>query len=144
MKTTVAFLLLALLLSGCEERHLITKDTSQLPRNAQNFLVTYFPNEELSYIIIEKEGFSTSYEVRFVSGTELTFDRDGNWVEVNCLMSEVPEGIAPTAITDYVQQHFATEYITKIEIDDYRYEVRLSNRLELVFSLLGNFIRIDD
>ena len=94
MKKNIAFILLALLFVQCDRQDIVTQDKSRLPQPAQDFIATYFPTEEVDFIKIDKE-LSTTYEVRFASGTELAFDKNGDWIEVDCKQSAVPEDIIP-------------------------------------------------
>ncbi len=88
----------------------------------------------MSYIKIEKEIFqSTTYEVQFVHGTEVCFNSDGEWIEVDCKREAVPATFIPEAIKSQVDDMFPGEPITKIEKDSREYEVELSNGVELKF-----------
>ena len=143
MKKNLIFALLALLFVQCDHKDIVTQDKSRLPQQAQDFIATYFPTEEVSYITIDKEMVNTTYEVKFVGGTELSFDKNGEWSEVDCQRAAVPEGIIPTAIANYVRQNFSNEIITQIEKDKRQYEVHLSNGLELYFNRQGEYIGAD-
>ena len=47
------------------------------------------------------------------------------------------------AILDLVRQHYAGQYIRKIERDRHGYEVKLTSGLELKFDRNGRFRKID-
>ena len=66
-----------------------------------------------------------------------------NWEKVECRGGAVPTTIVPGAITTYVRTHFPGETITQIERDGNKYEVELSNRLELKFDRNGRFLKVD-
>ena len=144
MKKNLIFALLALLFVQCDHKDIVTQDKNRLPQQAQDFIATYFPTEEVSYITIDKEMVNTTYEVKFVGGTELSFDKNGEWSEVDCQRAAVPEGIIPTVIANYVRQNFSNEIITQIEKDKRQYEVHLSNGLELYFNRQGEYVGADD
>ncbi len=143
MKKNIAFILLALLFVQCDRQDIVTQDKSRLPQPAQDFIATYFPTEEVDFIKIDKE-LNTTYEVRFASGTELAFDKNGDWIEVDCKQSAVPEDVIPPAIADYVRTNFPDRPITQIEKDGRRYDVHLSNGLELHFNHQGEYVGADD
>lgn len=129
-------------LTACADDDLPIR-TNQLPRNAQQFLTQYFRGVEVSYAKQDDEGFDKSYEVVFVDGNKVEFRRDGEWKEVDCRYGRVPDAIVPRAILDFVRQHYAGQYIRKIERDRHGYEVKLTSGLELKFDRNGRFRKID-
>ncbi|MEP6802907.1 MAG: PepSY-like domain-containing protein [Flavobacterium sp.] len=147
MKTKLnpVFCLLAGLAFGFSanaQKTTITK--AALPVNAQTFLKTHFAGQEPSYIIKDKETFSTDYKVQFANNIEIEFDAKGNWEEVDGNHTSIPAAIVPKAIASYVKANFATTAVTKISKDYKGYEVNINNGLELEFNSKGNFLRIDN
>ena len=120
----------------------ITKD--KLPVVAQQFINENFANMKISYVKEERDFLEKNYEVVFTDGTKIEFMRNGDWKEVDCRYSQVPEPIIPGQIIKYVNEHYAGERILQIDRDRNDYEVRLSNRLELTFDKKFNIIDIDD
>jgi hypothetical protein len=82
--------------------------------------------------------------VVFTDGSKLEFDRRGNWTDVDCKGTQVPAGIVPQQIVDYVEANYAGATIRNIDRDTRDYEVSLSNRLELKFNMQFMLIDIDD
>ena len=117
---------------------------TQLPAAAQSFIQKTFPGQAVSYAKVDKDFGKTTYEVRLNNGTELEFDKNGNWDKVDCNLSAVPSHLVPTAIVDYVKTHFADATIVKIDKERYGYEIELSNQLDLKFNKKGQLINIDD
>ena len=117
---------------------------TQLPAAAQSFIQKNFPGQAVSYAKVDKDFGKTTYEVRLNNGTELEFDKNGNWDKVDCNLSAVPSHLVPTAIADYVKTHFADATIVKIDKERYGYEIELSNQLDLKFNKKGQLINIDD
>lgn len=137
MKKIFAILAVGLAFSAtaCADRKdVFSRNTGDLPAPARATLDKEFPEEKVSYIKIEKEIFqSTTYEVQFVHGTEICFNSDGEWIEVDCKREAVPATFIPEAIKSQVDDMFPGEPITKIEKDSREYEVELSNGVELKF-----------
>lgn len=145
MKKSILFLVVSLFaVQMAVAKDVITQDVEKLPKQAKEFVKQYFPNEKISYIKIDEEILETTYDIVFVSGTEVEFNKEGIWKEVDCKYNAVPEGILPQNIAAYVKQNFPESFVTQIEKKRYRYEVELSNRLDMEFDKDGNFIRIDD
>ena len=128
-------------LSANAQKTVIKKEA--LPANAQAFLKTHFGSKKPSYILEGKEILSTEYKVQYDNKIEIEFDKKGNWKEVDGKSAKIPSSIIPKKIASYVKDNFRKEKITKIEIGTSGYETKLTNGLELKFSLKGDFTKID-
>lgn len=113
---------------------------TQLPAPAQTFIKTYFADKPVAYA--KQDG--PKYEVKFNDGSEVEFDRRGNWDNVDCKYSAVPNAIVPEQIKNYVNTNYAGASITKIDKERYGYEIELSSGLELKFDRNFNLFNIDD
>ncbi len=118
-------------------------DCSQLPEKAQTFLSTYFPEAKISLVRKESDVLELHYDILFVDGSKVEFDRKGNWTEVDCLTLPLPAGIVPEGIVKVVNAHYPGVDITKIERDDREIDVKLSNRVELTFNKNFQLIDVD-
>jgi hypothetical protein len=117
---------------------------NQLPAQAQSFLNQNFSGVNISYAKEERDFLSRSYEVMLVDGSKIEFGSNGNWEEVDCRYGEVPAAVVPQPIKDYIAKNWADAKVIKIERHRSNYELKLSNRLELVFDEDFNIIDIDD
>jgi len=113
---------------------------TQLPAQAQTFIKTHFADKTVAYA--KQDG--AKYEVKFNDGAEVEFDRRGNWDNVDCKFTAVPEAIVPEQIKNYVAANHPGALITKIDKERYGYEIELSNSLELKFDRNFNIFDIDD
>ena len=93
----------------------------QLPATAQTFIKQHFSDAKVAFVKMEKEFLDSSYDVVFINGDKVEFDKKGNWKEVSCRRMTV-----------------------KIEKDRYEYEVKLSNFWELTFDTSFNLIDMDN
>lgn len=145
MKKTALFILAALFsLQLASAKDVLSKDAEKLPLPAKEFISKYFPDEKISYIKIDEEFLSTSYEITFISGIEIEFMKDGAWKEIDCKHMPIPEGAIPQKILQYLKTNFPDAFITQIEKGKRKYDVELSNKLDLEFDKNENFIRMDD
>ncbi len=117
---------------------------SQMPQKAQLFIKQHFANSNIAMAKVESDFLQKSYDVIFTDGNKVEFDRKGNWTEVNCKFSVVPQDIIPAPIRRYVATNYAEAKILKIERDRTDFEVKLSNGWELKFDLKFNLIDIDN
>jgi hypothetical protein len=120
-------------------------DASALPKAVQTTIANNFKSK-VSLVKIDKDwGRISEYEVILTDGTEISFDKDGNWdnVEVNNTKS-VPAAFVPKSIRAYVAKQQPGQRIVGIDRDRKGYDVELSNGIDLKFDKAGNFLRYDD
>lgn len=122
-----------------------SRDASALPKAAQETLSRNFKSK-VSIIKIDKDlGRISEYEVILTDGTEITFDRNGNWdnVEVG-VKGKIPSAFIPSAIAGYVKKNMPGTKIIGIDRERSGYDVELSNGVEMKFDKDGRFLRYDD
>lgn len=145
MKKYFVFLLLAFVsLQSCQAGDVITMDAKRLPAAAREFITRHFPDTKISYIKIESELLSKTYEVVLTDRTKIEFDGDGDWEEIDGKRKALPEVLVPDYVKQFVSQQYPEVFYTKLERDRGELEVRLSNRLSLTFNKKGDLIDIDD
>jgi len=123
----------------------ITRDAKQLPLTARNFINQYFTKPQISHIKIETGILgSKSNEVLLTDRTEIDFDSNGNWTDVDCKKAAVPAALIPASVKEYVKMNFPQEIITKIERGRSGVEIELGNDYSLKFNKKGKFVSMDD
>lgn len=145
MKRTLFFLaLLAVAVLPVIARDYVTRDVQQLPVAAQNTIKSYFKSKKVNHIKIDKKSFgATEYDVIFCDGMEVEFDSHGNWTEIHGGNKSVPEKLIMRPILEYVKNNFKGKKIVSIEVDRNKYELELSNGVELEFDRRGRFLKAD-
>ena len=118
--------------------------TDQLPQTSQQFIKTYFGEIQVSYAKMETELFDKNYEVVFVNGSKVEFNKQGEWKDVDCKYAEVPAGIVPQKIQEFLTKNHPTAKVIEIDKDSRDYELKLNNRIELKFDINENFMGYDD
>ncbi len=127
---------------GCAKDHIVTFE--KLPANAQNFIKKHFAEKQISLCKKDVDFSETTYEVYFNDGCSVEFNKKGEWKEVSCRASGVPDAIIPSPILDYVKSNYPGVKIVKIDLDKRGYEIELTNRLELKFNKQFQLIDLDD
>lgn len=120
-------------------------DASVLPQSAQTVIANNFKSK-VSVVKIEKDfGRVSEYDVTLNDGSEISFDRHGNWkdVEVNASKS-VPSSIVPDGVKIYVTSKHAGQRIVGIEKKRNGYDVELSNGVDIKFNKEAQFVRYDN
>lgn len=129
-----ALFVLVSILSGCDRNPMVHVpiEFSELPVKAQTTINTHFTEEEFSYAT-KRNTIIFSYDVYFNSGNKIEFDSKGEWEEISCINSKVPNSIVPNPILMYTQKYFPKDSIIIMEHSIYHYDVVLSNWTELTF-----------
>ncbi len=138
----VAFLSFGVSAVKADNDKIINKN--ELPAQAQQFINEHFNGVKLSYAKLERDFLENSYEVMLANGAKLEFSSKGAWEDVDCRYGEVPAAIIPQPIKEYIKSNYPGEKVLKIERERNRYELKLSNRLELIFDENFRIIDIDD
>ncbi len=122
-----------------------SRDASVLPAAAQSTIKTHCKGK-VNLVKIDKTlGRVDEYEVILTDGTEIDFDRNGNWTSVEVgANASVPSGFVPEGVANYVKQNHKGQRIVGIDRERRGYEVELSNGIEMKFDNDGKFLRYDD
>lgn len=144
-KKTVLFLVLIFGISVSSFAQKTQISVNQLPETAQSFIKNHFKNDTVSYVIKEEEYLVIDeYKVILSNGTKIEFNAKGNWKEVSYKSQGLNTSFISKNILNHINKAFPNTFIVKIEKKNWKYEVELSNGLELEFDLEGNFKKIDD
>lgn len=120
-------------------------DVNILPKAAKIMLSENFKSG-ISHIKIGKEfGQIRNYEVILTDGSEISFDKHGNWKDVEVSQAEsVPNAFILSPISTFVKQNQGDAKVTGIVKKAYGYDVELSNGIDVRFTAKGKFLRYDD
>lgn len=141
-KFIISLALIAGISLGASARDEYAKDSSVLPEVARTTIYDNF-DSQVSKVKIERTlGRVSEYEVTLADGTEISFDRNGNWSNVEVERPDaVPSNMVLAPISDYVAKNYPSAKIVSIERDRRGIEVELSNGIEAQFTHTGNFFR---
>lgn len=141
MKKVICFALLlgAFGMASCTDKMV---DASELPSKAQLFLESHFPDVRYS-VFLDYDGAAKTYDVSLFNGAYGEFDSKGEWKKLS-FDKGLPAAALPSNIVTYCAERFPAFAIVKMEREYRKYEVKLSNDMELVFDLEGNFVRFDE
>ena len=112
----------------------------KLPAQAKQFVAAHFNGIEV--LSVRKDGFK--YDVVLFDGTEMEFSHGGQWIEVDCGLNPLPDGVLPANTAKYLTAKFPMNFATHVKFEHKRYEVELDNDLDLLFDKNGNFMGADD
>lgn len=115
-------------------------DYNQLPKDAKAFIAKHFKSARVLSTLMDNDFMDKEYTVYMDGGTKVEFRGNGAWKEVNAGMGTVPASVVPAKIANYVKANYAGTQINKIDMDKTDYELKLSNGMELKFTLAGDFM----
>ncbi|MDO5105444.1 PepSY-like domain-containing protein [Capnocytophaga sp.] len=139
--TTILIALFGFQFVSAQERNITFE---QLPAQAQTFVKKHFAAQRVVTVVEDAKPYSKEYDVYFENGTKIEFYANGDWEEVKSRAAEVPAGIVPAAISQYVKAQYPNAFVQEIKKKHYGYEIEISNGLDLEFDKTGKFLRIDN
>jgi hypothetical protein len=116
----------------------------ELPAAARELIQTHFSGAKVTLSTVDREFMDTTYDVIFTDGTQIEFDSRGQWKEIDCRESFVPNGVMLPGIVETIGKNYPNARVRDIERDRQGFEVNLDNRTELYFDSKGNFMGYDD
>ena len=114
-----------------------------LPVAARTFLNENFSGVQIIYASKDDDIILPDYNVTLSNGVFLEFYSDGAFEKIES-KNGVPVEMIPIQIVEFVKVRYPDAYFVEYEVTKRHYEVKLSNRLELMFSKSYNLMKIDD
>ncbi len=140
---TICLIVVSMFFAGAAPDHDYAITFDQLPAVSQTFVKTHFAQVQVAYCMRD----SHSFEARLADASEIEFNLDGSWKEVDCKYKELPASIIkllPATIPAYVKSTFPAAVVTKVNQKLWGYEIELNNGLDVEFNKEGQFLKIDD
>ncbi len=118
----------------------------ELPAAAKSFVLAHFSDATVTRIekknSVDADG--TLYEVDLNNGIEIDFAESGEWLSVDQQGNgAIPTTFIPEKIVNYVTTNYPNINFNSIDIERNSYDVELTNDVDLIFDLDGNFVRVD-
>ena len=129
-----------LTLVSCEKETLIPE--TELPKEITAYIQEHFPKTAVVQTVKETELADKSWEVYLEGGIVLKFDKSMEITDIES-MTALPASVIPQKIREYVASKYPGHFIRGWELDDRNQQVELDSGMELVFSMGGDFLRID-
>ena len=114
-----------------------------LPTKAKSFVRTYFGHYDIHFVKIEMTMTRTDYTVQFENGMKIEFNSNGDWDEVNSPSDCLPSDFLNNMIINHLNKNYPDYCLHVISKGKHKFEVELTNGLELVFNKKGEFLRYD-
>ena len=113
------------MLSGCDDDEKKI-DLGELPAKARSFIDNYFHGTDIRSIVQEKENGHKEYQVELSDGTDLEFDEDGEWTNIECHFNPIPTGILPDEVKNKVEELHPKAFIYGVEKEPGGYVVEVT------------------
>ncbi len=109
-------------------------DANKLPPITKSILKSYFPGTEVVKATKSKSKVRNSFNVSLNDGTELEFDKGGQWQRVFCRGNPVPKNMVNLRVISYLESSFPGAEVVLMEKDKKgNYLMQLSDGTELHF-----------
>lgn len=115
---------------------------AEIPQEITQFITGHFPEHTLVQALEERDGLQISYEVILSDNVRLEFDKKKNVTDIEAY-TKLPDTLIPEKIRSYIKTQYPDQSIIAWERDRKDQSVKLTNLMELVFTLKGDFIKID-
>lgn len=110
---------------------------NELPVAAKSFVTTYYPTATIKSTHKDKN----EYKVRLSEGTEIEFNKEGEWKDVDAPWGQtVAKGFYPAVIDTYLETNMRGAGINEISKERRGYDVELLNGKDLLFSYEGELL----
>jgi len=140
--TLVCLLFGSMILKAEEMHRIITFE--ELPVKAQEFVNSYFSDDNIRFIRMEIEIEKTEYTVRFENGIEIEFNSNGDWDEVESHVECLPKDFLHPGVLDFLKKNHPDCCLHEVARGRHKIEVELANGMEIIFNKNGEFFRYDD
>jgi len=137
---SLLLVLLLIGLAGCDKEEDISPE--DLPAEILAYVQLHFPDHSVIGAVKDIDGRSMSYEVKLEGGFKLEFNEKKEIIEIEG-KSKLPDSVIPPEIRLYVLDHYPDNYIIEWELEGANQQVELDNKIELLFTMDGDFIKID-
>lgn len=138
------FWMTALLVANCSTANAQkrTIPTDQVPEQITTYIATYFPSNALVKAVFDDHPVHKKYEISLTDKISLEFTPDYAIKEIKS-KTKLPDAVIPAPILDYVKANYPSNVINDWELEDGNQLVELDSGLELEFSLVGEFLKLD-
>lgn len=134
MDKTLKFIFLTLILLCVLFADFIISPES-LPLNAKEFLQKNF-NAQIGIVQVDKN----NYEVYLSDGTELEFDMDGSWREIESKFNPLNFNILPPILADIIKNNYPNATMLEIKKKINYYKIQLNNGLKVIIDFNGTIL----
>ena len=116
-------------IASADDRHV---DVNRLPETIKTFLNTNYPSVQILYSTKDDDLIRPEYNVALENGVRLEFHNDGTLKQIES-KDGVPSSLIPAQIVQFVKGRYPDAHVTCYEVDRRHYEIKLSNRMVLLF-----------
>lgn len=117
---------------------------AELPVQAKSFIDSYFGSYTVLKIERDTRSVEEYYEVHLTDGTQIDFDKEGVWTEVDGNGRTIPTGFIHPQIVAYITANHPTTSVESIGKEVYGFNVDLLNNLDLRFNGTGDFLGMEN
>lgn len=138
-KTALSLVLFSLL--SCDKETIL--DLAKTPVEISEYVSTHFPNNEILQVVEDIDFTTKTYDVILTGNISLEFNRKKEIIGIEA-KTELPESVIQPKINQYVNSNYQDNFIIEWQLEKKHQQISLNNDLDLVFTMDGDFKKIDD
>ncbi|MCC6600249.1 MAG: PepSY-like domain-containing protein [Crocinitomicaceae bacterium] len=139
--TSLIVVLSLVFISGCDKETILPEQ--DVPIEIKNYISTHFPDCNITKTIKEKGEKEEMYEVTLSCGVKLEFNKAKSIIDIDGT-SKLPDSVIPVEILNYVNFHYPGNHVVGWEIQSNNQEIQLNNGFVLIFTMSGDFLRVEN
>ncbi len=141
---TAMLAMMSLTWVSCESKVILE---GELHQTAHSFVQQHFADYTVGQLLKDWDHGHAEYEVFLSQGADLfvlDFNHKGEIKSIDSKSkTALPESVIPAKILEYTVANYPANFIIEWDKDKRDQSVELNNGIDLVFSLAGDFLRID-
>ncbi len=114
----------------------------EVPQKIKTYISTNFAGSDIVSAKKEVENGKTTYDVKLRNGTDFEFDSAMMVTEIET-KEGLPKNVVPAKIWDYVAKNYPNHSILEWKKKAKHQKVELTQDVDLIFDLNGNFKKVD-
>lgn len=127
-------------LLSCDKEEVITE--RNIPAAIKTYITTHFPATAVHRAVKDRDG-DELYEITLANGVTLEFNKLNEIIDIDA-NSKLPASVIPPPLLSYTSTNYPSNYIIGWELTGNNQEIKLNSNVELIFTMAGEFLRIDD
>lgn len=135
-----------LITAACQDRDEKKINYKDLPAVSRTFVERFFDQNMVKRVIHDLK--EQDYEVYMSDGSEITFNKAGEWIDVDTKSNPFPMqmfDLLPPSILSYLNDNYPNNPVDEVSLKSYGYEVSLGSTpdTDVKFDKDGKFISVD-
>lgn len=113
---------------------------TEVSEKIKSYVGTHFPAHSIVKAV--KDTSLNTHKIYLLGNVELKFTSSDEVYDIEA-KTKLPDSVIPVKLLQYVTKNYPSNHIISWEKKLYEQEIELNNDVDLIFSLTGDFLRVD-